>query len=296
MTRLLWDQVGEKVYETGVDRGVLYIPDNAGAYVNGYAWNGLTTVTESPSGAESNPQYADNIKYIDLTSAEIFGATVEAFTYPDQFAQCDGTALVNAIGVGQQTRKSFGLAYRTLKGNDVTGTAYGYKLHLVYGATAAPSEKAYGTVNDSPEAVTFSWDVTTTPAPVGTINSVDYKPTSILTIDSTKVVAANLTALENLIYGTAGVDPRLPPPAEVIGLFAGSLTTVTSITAPTATSAGVITIPTTTGVDYLIDGAVVTGTYTIVGIGNSKIVVARAKPNYTLASNLDDDWQFTKTT
>lgn len=217
--KLTWDKTGEREFETGVDRGVLYVPDNTGAYTSGVAWNGLTTVTESPSGAESNKQYADNIPYLNLKSAEEFGATVEAFTYPDEFGQFDGSAQPEpGVYVGQQTRKSFGLAYRTLKGNDLDGTDYGYKLHLVYGCDAAPSEKAYATVNDSPEAITFSWELTTTPVAV-----TGMKPTAQITIDSTKVAPADLAALETILYGddgTPGVEPRLPLPDEVISLFA----------------------------------------------------------------------------
>lgn len=221
MATLVWDQVGEKVYETGVDRGVLYLQDETGAYDTGFAWNGLTTVTESPSGAESNPQYADNIKYINLTSAEEFGATIEAFTYPDEFAQCDGTATpAPGVSIGQQTRKPFGLCYRSLVGNDLENTGYGYKLHLIYGATAAPSEKAYTTVNDSPEAITFSWEVTTSAVAVGDIDGVSYNPTASIIIDSTKVAPADLTALEAILYGGASTQPLLPTPAVVIGMFA----------------------------------------------------------------------------
>ena len=217
--RLTWDNTGEREFETGVDHGVLYIPDVTGAYNSGVAWNGLTTVTESPSGAESNKQYADNIPYLNLKSAEEFGATVEAFTYPDEFGQFDGSAQPEpGVYVGQQSRKSFGLSYRTLKGNDLEGTDFGYKLHLVYGCDAAPSEKAYATVNESPEAITFSWELTTTPVAV-----TGMKPTAHITIDSTKVEAADLTALETILYGTdgaPGTEPRLPLPDEVIALFA----------------------------------------------------------------------------
>ena len=173
MTVLLWDQIGERTYETGVDHGVLYIPDN-GVYDTGFAWNGLTTVTESPSGAEPTALYADNIKYLNLISVEEFGGTIEAFTYPDEFAQCDGSAIVSpGVVIGQQSRKTFGLSYRTLKGNDVAGNDAGYKLHLVYGSSAAPSEKAFATVNDTPEAITFSWEFSTTPVGV-----TGMKPTS----------------------------------------------------------------------------------------------------------------------
>lgn len=215
MPEITWDEVGKRVYETGVDHGVLYLPDLTGDYNTGFAWNGLTTVTESPSGAESSPQYADNIKYVNLTSNEEFGATVEAFTYPEAFGQCDGTAAPQpGVYIGQQGRKMFGLSYRTLVGNDLEGTDFGYKLHLIYGALAAPSEKARTTVNDSPEAVTFSWELTTTPVPVP-----GFKPTAQLTVDSTVVDPDALTALEALLYGGAATEPGLPQPAEVAALF-----------------------------------------------------------------------------
>jgi len=214
MPPLTWDQVGEKIYETGVDRGVLYLPDPSGVYNTGYAWNGLTTITESPSGAEASPQYADNIKYLNIISAEEFGGTIEAFTYPEEFGQCDGTALpAPGVAVGQQARKTFGLSFRTRVGNDVDGTDFGYKLHLIYGAQAAPSEKAYATINDSPEAISFSWEITTTPVPV-----TDLKPTSLIVIDSTVVDEADLTALEALLYGST-LAAALPTPDAVIALF-----------------------------------------------------------------------------
>lgn len=292
MAVLQWDQVGERLYETGVDRGVLYTPTN-GVYDTGVAWNGLVSVTESPSGAEATAQYADNIKYLNLVSAEEFGATIEAFTYPAAWGQHDGSASPQAgVMIGQQARKPFGLAYRTRLGNDVSGSDFGYKLHLVYGALAAPSEKAFTTINDSPEAITFSWEITTTPVPVS-----GFKPTAILTIDSTKVPQVNLTALEDALYGTAGTSPRLPLPDEVIAMFAGSQTAVTPGT-PTATTAGVITIPSTTGVTYrrADTNAIVTGTVTIVGVGNSLVIRATpASGAYKFNPNVDDDWSFTKT-
>jgi len=218
MAEIEWDQAGERKYETGVDHGVLYKPDNTGKYVGGVAWNGLTTVTETPSGAESNPQYADNIKYIDIQSAEEFAVTVEALYYPDEFEECDGSASVGGMTLGQQNRKTFGLAYRTLVGNDVENNAHGYKLHLVYGAKAAPSERAYTTVNDSPEPIGFSWECSTTPVSVGTIDGVEYKPTALVTIDSTDVenTPAKMKAIEDILYGRSGTDgPRLPSPQEV---------------------------------------------------------------------------------
>jgi hypothetical protein len=214
MAPLTWDQVGERLYETGVDHGVLYIPDETGVYDSGFAWNGLTTVTESPSGAEANAQYADNIKYLNLLSAEDFGGTIEALTYPDEFGQCDGTAEVKpGVQIGQQGRKSFGLSYRTRLGNDVEGVDHGYKLHLLYGLLAAPSEKAYATINDSPEAITFSWEVSSTPVPV-----TGYRPTALLIVDSTTVDAAALSDLEDLLYGGASTEASLPTPDEVIAL------------------------------------------------------------------------------
>ena len=217
MARLEWDKTGERVYESGVDHGVLYVMDATGTYGTGVVWNGLTAVTESPSGAEPNPQYADNIKYLNLISAEEFGATIEAFTYPKEFEQCDGTAsLAPGITIGQQARKTFGFSYRTKVGNDVEGQDAGYKLHLVYGALAAPSERAFSSINDSPEAITFSWEITTTAVAVE-----GHKPTAILTIDSTLVDEADLTALEDLLYGpvTGTGTPKLPLPAEVMAII-----------------------------------------------------------------------------
>lgn len=219
MARLEWDKTGERIYESGVDHGVLYVMDATGNYGTGVVWNGLTAVTESPSGAEPNPQYADNIKYLNLISAEEFGATIEAFTYPKEFEQCDGTAsLAPGVTIGQQNRRTFGFSYRTKVGNDVEGQDAGYKLHLVYGALAAPSERAYSTINDSPEAITFSWEITTTAVAVE-----GYKPTAILTVDSTLVAEAKLTALEDLLYGpsTGTGTPKLPLPSEVMALVNG---------------------------------------------------------------------------
>ena len=217
MSKLTWDQVGTRTYETGVDHGVLYLQTTGTAYDKGYVWNGLTSVSESPSGAEASPQYADNIKYLNLVSAEEFGATIEAFTYPSEFAVCDGTAvLVPGLEIGQQPRKQFGLSYRTLVGNDLKGTEYGYKIHLVYGALAAPTEKAYATVNDSPEAIAFSWEVTTTPVEVP-----NFKPTATLTIDSTKFTVAQMKAIEDELYGTEAKEARLPLPAEVATIIGG---------------------------------------------------------------------------
>ena len=225
--KLVWDKKGERTYETGVDHGVLYPATGLnGAYAEGVAWNGLTNVTESPSGAEATPIYADNIKYLNLISAEEFGATIEAYTYPDEFAVCDGTAEpADGMKIGQQPRKQFGLCYRTKLGNDAVGEEYGYKLHIIYGCYAAPSEKAYNTINDSPEAITFSWEVSTTP-----IELSGFKPTATVIIDSTKVDSAKLTELEDILYGkdadteheTPAVAPRLPLPDEIIRIINGT--------------------------------------------------------------------------
>ena len=229
MSRLTWDNTGERYYETGVKQGVLYPLQTDGKYSKGVAWNGLTAVTESPSGAEATALYADDIKYLNLISTEEFGATIEAYTYPDEFAECDGSAaLADGIMLGQQKRKTFGLCYKTTIGNDTDGNDYGYKLHLIYGCLAAPSEKAYATINDSPEAITFSWEVSTTP-----VNVAGFKPTSQITIDSTKIAEgkkAKLTELEDILYGkdgtgdgqTGAVVARLPLPDEIKTLFEGA--------------------------------------------------------------------------
>lgn len=216
MAKLTWDETSKRLYETGVRQGVLYPQDNSGAYPKGVAWNGLTAITESPSGAEETALWADDIKYLSLRSAEEFGATIEAYTYPDEFAICDGSAeLVTGVIVGQQPRKPFGLCYRTVLGNDTELDAHGYKLHLIYGATASPSERAYQTVNDSPEAITFSWEMTTVPVAVK-----DARPTACVTIDSTKVDSEKLKALEKVLYGDETTEARLPLPDEIKTLLA----------------------------------------------------------------------------
>ena len=215
MSKLVWDQTGERLYETGVKQGVLYVQES-GAYPKGVAWNGLTAVTESPSGAEATPLYADDIKYLNLMSAEEFGATIEAYTYPDEFKACNGeTELVAGVSIGQQTRKTFGMCYRTAIGNDVDGNDHGYKLHLIYGALAAPSEKAYATINDSPEAITFSWELSTTP-----VNVTGHKPTAYVVIDSTKCDEAKLAALEAKLYGSESEEATLPLPDEIATMMA----------------------------------------------------------------------------
>ena len=214
MSKIVWDQTGDRLYETGVNHGVLYIP-TSGVYSKGVAWNGLTAVTESPSGAEATALYADDIKYLNLMSAEEFACTIEAYTYPDEFAECDGSAsLVAGVNIGQQPRKTFGLCYRTTIGNDTDSNAHGYKLHMVYGCLAAPSEKAYATINDSPEAITFSWEVSTTP-----VNVTGHKPTALLTIDSTKADPTKLADLEKILYGDTDTEPRLPLPDEIASLM-----------------------------------------------------------------------------
>ena len=225
MSRITWDQTGKRFYETGVRQGVLYPRTADGLYNLGIAWNGLTGITESPSGAEPTPLYADDIKYLTLMSAEEFGATIEAFTYPDEFMVCDGSGeLADGVYVGQQSRQAFGLSYRTVVGNDIEMNEFGYKLHLIYGAVASPSEKVYGTVNDSPEAITFSWEVATTP-----VNVAGFKPTASITIDSTKVDPDKLKAFEDILYGKddsdgtgTGITARLPLPDEVATLFASA--------------------------------------------------------------------------
>ena len=215
MSKIVWDAIGEHTFETGVRNGVLYLKDAEGAYSNGVAWNGLTSVSESPEGAESTDLYADDIKYLTLMSAENFKATIEAYTYPVEFEECDGSATIaKGVVIGQQSRKPFGLCYRTAIGNDTDGNEHGYKLHIVYGCQASPSEKQYSTINDSPEAITFSWEVSTTP-----VNVTGKKPTATLIIDSTKTDKAKLTALEAILYGSEQTEPRLPLPDEIATLM-----------------------------------------------------------------------------
>lgn len=220
MSTLVWDAVGERLYETGTKKGVLY-PQVGSAYPKGYVWNGLTAVTESPEGGEATAIYADDIKYLNIRSVEDYGATVEAYTYPDEFADCDGSrAIAPGVTIGQQPRKPFGLSWTTTVGNDVEYDEHGYKIHLVWGATASPSEKSYQTINDSPEAITFSWEIDTVPVEVP-----GYKPTSHMEIDSTKTDADALAALEAILYGSENADARLPLPAEVIQIIGGSAVT-----------------------------------------------------------------------
>lgn len=216
MAKLVFNNVGERLFETGVKNGVLYVMGEDGTYENGVVWNGLTAVTESPSGAETTPLYADDVKYVVIYAAEEFGATVEAYTYPEEFEQCDGSASIfEGITIGQQTRKSFGMCYKTSVGNDVQGQDFGYKIHIIYGAKAAPSEKSYSTINDSPEAVTFSWELSTVPVPVEGFN-----PTATMVIDSTRVPAEKLALIEDKLYGTESEEATLPLPNELLALLA----------------------------------------------------------------------------
>lgn len=286
MAKIEWDLIGDRLYETGVDHGVLYIPNNVGQYTTGVAWNGLTGFTESPSGAESNPQYADNMKYLNLISAEDFGGTLEAFYFPKEFEQFDGFASPsNGVSIGQQGRRAFGFSYRTLKGNDVDNLKHGYKIHLLYNLTAAPSERAYTTVNESPEAMTFSWTLSATPVPVP-----GYDPAASITIDSTEVDPVSLAALEQILYGTAGVNPRLPMPAEVIAMFDGVVTVVVPLAPAFDGPTNTLTIPTVVGVEYLIDGLVVPAGNIV--IDQDVIVTARPTNGYVFSATADDDWAY----
>jgi len=218
MPKLVWDQTGERLYETGVKNGVLYPRSSAGLYPTGVAWNGLITISEAPSGAEPTPLYADDIKYLTLMSNEEFAASIEAYTYPEEFAACDGSAeLAEGVLVGQQSRQAFGLSYRTTLGNDTELNDYGYKLHIIYNALAAPSQKAYSTINDSPEAITFSWELTTSPE-----NVTGLKPTATIVIDSTKADPTALASLEDMLYGSDSLTASLPLPDEIAALFATS--------------------------------------------------------------------------
>lgn len=283
--RLEWDKTGERRYETGVSHGVLFVQNDAGLYPAGVAWNGLTAVTESPSGAESNKQYADNQVYVNLLSAEEFGGTIEAFTAPDEFDQCDGGAeVIPGVKIGQQTRKPFGFSYETLIGNDTAGTDAGKKIHLVWNALAAPSEKAYATVNDSPEAMALSWEITTTPTSVP-----GYKPSATMTIDSTKISVAKLKSLEDALYGTSSSPSHLPLPGEIIELL--EVDDVITPLVPTQ-NGNVITIPSQAGVAYKVDNVVVTGTYTLT---ENETVTATPTTGYAFAVGAPASWPFTYT-
>lgn len=287
MTKLKWDETGKRLYETGVNKGVLYEPDNSGVYGSGVAWNGLTMVTEAPSGAEPSPIYADNIKYLNLISTEEFGATVEAYTYPEEFGKYDGTAAPTAgVYVGQQSRRAFGLSYQTRIGNDIEGPDLGYKIHLIYNATAAPSEKGYMTINDSPEAITFSWELTTTPINAGET----LKPTALLVIDSTKVDQDALATLEEALYGTTGTDPRLPLPEDVLAIFSGTITEVVPTEPAFDAATDTITIPSIAGVVYKVDGDPVASGPLV--ITEDTFVTSSPDTGYKFPSNVDTDWGY----
>jgi hypothetical protein len=286
MTRLTWDNIGEKIFEAGVEQGVLYKQNAQGVYNTGFAWNGLSAVNESPSGAEANKQYANNKVYANITSAEEFSGSLEAFTYPAAFAECDGYAeLTPGVSIGQQRRVPFGLSYKTKIGNDLAELDFGYKLHLIYGAKAAPSERNYTTINESPEAMALSWELTTEPVAVA-----GKRPTATLVIDSTKVSAAKLADLENVLYGTAGTDPRLPLPDEVATIIGTNLVVTALPTAPAYNNTTkVLTIPTITGVDYYVDGQKKANAATVTLTKNA-MVTALPQSGYKFPDPSDDDW------
>ena len=288
MTTVVWDDTGNKKFESGVDHGVLYpLNPSTSLYDTGFAWNGLTTVKEQPGGAAANPQYADNIKYMNLLSAETFAGTIEAFTYPEEFGACDGTnAPFDGLTVGQQARQTFGLSYRSKIGNDVSSDL-GFKIHLVYGALAAPSEKDYTTINASPAAVTFSWAFDCTP-----VNVSGLDPTCLIVVDSTKVDSGALSDLEDLLYGTSGTAPSLPSPDAVVALFSGSVTAIT-LTAPTFDGAHTITIPSQTGSTYYVDGVLHTAGTQILTTGQKKVVSARAAVGYVYNKPVVQEWLYT---
>jgi hypothetical protein len=289
MAVLAWDDTGNKRYETGVDHGVLYPLDaGTGLYTPGVAWNGLTAVNEKPGGAAANPQFADNIKYLNLLSAETFAGTIEAFTYPDEFGPCDGTDDVGVTGiqVGQQGRQTFGLCYRTKVGSDASADL-GEKLHLVYGALASPSEKDYSTINDSPAAVGFSWDFDCTP-----VAATGLEPTALIVIDSTKVDATAYGDLKDLLYGTTGTDPELPDPDTVLALFTGTITAIT-LSPATFDGAHTITIPSQTGVKYYVDGVFHASGTQVLTTGQKKVVSAVAQPGYVFNKPVVTSWLFT---
>jgi hypothetical protein len=293
MAALTWDAIADRLYETGVDHGVYY-PLEAGVYAPGVAWNGLETVTETPAGAEANPTYADNIKYLNLISAETFGGTIEAYTFPDEFGEADGTAEPTpGVRIGQQNRRTFGMSYRTILGNAEDGNEFGFKLHLLYGLTAAPSEKAYASVNDSPEAISFSWAVSS--IPVG-FTDPDLKPTSLITIDSTKVDSTDLTTLMDQLYGTAG-DPTLPSPDAVVAIFEAGVTVVdlgTSTNQPTYVSGThIVTLPTVTGVQWKINGVDASpGAQPAMTTGQTSHIVATPTAGYVLTGDTDWDYDY----
>lgn len=288
MTALVFDDTGNRRFETGVKKGVLYpLNTGNGLYDNGYAWNGLTTIKEKPAGAASNKTYADNQVYSNLLSAETFAGEISAYTYPDAFGLCDGTAApVSGLSVGQQSRSTFGLSYRTEVGNDVSSDV-GYKVHLIYGALASPSERDFSTINDNPAPVAFTWAFDCTGA-----SSNSYGSPSLIVLDSTKVDATALASLEAFLYGTGGTNPSLPPPDSVLALFTGSITAIT-LTAPTFDGAHTITIPTQTGVKYYVDGVLHAAGSQLLTAGQKKIVTAVAQAGYVFNTPVVDRWMFT---
>lgn len=286
MTKIAWDLNGEREFETGVSKGVLYIPDDSGAYTTGFGWNGLTKVTEKPTGATPTPMWADNRKYLNLLSTELWEGSIDAYMYPDEFGQCDGTIEPEpGVAIGQQPRKSFGFSWTTQVGNDVDNTDHGYKIHMVYNALAAPSQKDFSTINDTPSAISFSWTISTTAVDVP-----GYKPTSTITIDSTKVDPTALATLEGFLYGTDGSAPSLPSPTAVLAIFSGTVTTVTP-TIPTYNgSTHVLTIPAVTGVNYLIEGVVqAAGALTITATTD---VYAEPKDGYNFPALFVPEWEY----
>lgn len=287
MTRLQWHAPGAKKFETGVDRGVLYPRDDSGNYEDGVAWNGLTAVTQSPSGAEANKQYADNTVYATLISAEEFAATIEAFYYPKEFEACDGTAeLAPGVTVGQQNRRTFGFTWRSLIGDDLVGTGAGYKIYIAYGLLAAPSEKNSNTINDSPELEPFSWEVSSTPIEMPN----GLKPSALITVDSTQVSSSALSELEDILYGKTGEDPRLPTPTEVYEIFEGAGLTLATPTKPTQ-AGNIITIPTVTGVSYYL-GNTKLSPGAQPAITQDVLIEARPNPGYKFPAVIDADWLF----
>ena len=288
MTKVVWDDAGNKKFETGVDCGVIYpLNPSTNLYDTGFAWNGLTTVKEQPGGAAPNPYYADNIKYVNLLSAETYSGTIEAWTYPDEFGLCDGTVQPSAgVNVGQQSRQVFGLSYRSKIGNDNTPDL-GFKLHLIYGAQAAPSEKDYATINASPAPVQFSWAFDTIPVPMSGL-----LPVSTIEIDSTKVDPTALANLMDFLYGTGGSTPSLPLPDAVAALFSGTVTMIT-LTAPTFDGDHTITIPTETGVTYYVDDVLHVGGTQLLTTGQQKIVTARPSNGYVFNTPFVNEWMFT---
>lgn len=284
--KITWDEPEARTVEGGVDHGVLYPRDAYGEYPKGVPWNGLTAVTDSPEGAEPNIQYADNIPYITLMSAETCKGSIEALTYPNEWMSCDGSAEpAEGLYIGQQTRQGFGLCYRTKIGNAISGMDLGYKLHLIYNGLASPSERANATVNDSPEALAFSWNFSTTPVPV-----TGHKDSATVTLDSTKIDPTKMAAIELILFGAPGVDPRLPMPDELIALIGSAIVVTPGV--PTYNAAThTITIPTTVGVNYRVDGETVTGSVVLTA-GEQVIVSAVPQNGYYFPANTDNDWQF----